>query len=73
MGSFNITLDDGAEKRTYTLNHPGEALEVGPGMWRTLDGFSSGAICLVLASEVYTAADYIRDYDEFLEYKKTTK
>lgn len=70
VGSFNITLDDGAEKRTYTLNRPGEALEVGPGMWRTLDGFSSGAICLVLASEVYTAADYIRDYDEFLEYKK---
>lgn len=69
-GSFNITLDDGKEKHLYTLNRPGEALEVGPGMWRTLDGFSSGAICLVLASEVYTAEDYIRDYDEFLEYKK---
>lgn len=72
-GSFNITLDDGAEKQTYTLSRPGEALQVGPGMWRTLDGFSSGAICLVLASEVYTQEDYIRDYDEFIEYKKQKK
>lgn len=69
-GSFHVTLDDGMEKHTYTLSRPGEALRVTPGMWRTLDGFSSGAVCLVLASDVYTAEDYIRDYDEFLEFKK---
>ena len=68
-GSFTVTLDDGHVKRTFTLNRPYQGLYVVPGIWRTLDDFSSGAVCLVLASEKYDAADYIRDYNEFLEYK----
>lgn len=68
-GSFTVTLDDGHVKRTFTLNRPYQGLYVVPGIWRTLDDFSSGAVCLVLASEKYDADDYIRDYQEFLEYK----
>ena len=68
-GSFTVTLDDGHVKRTFTLNRPYQGLYVVPGIWRTLDDFSSGAVCLVLASEKYDASDYIRDYNEFLEYK----
>ncbi len=69
-GSFHVTLDDGAEKKSYLLNHPYQGLLVETGVWRTLDDFSSGAVCLVLASELYDESDYIRDYDEFLEYVK---
>lgn len=68
-GSFTVTLDDGHVKRTFTLNRPYQGLYVVPEIWRTLDDFSSGAVCLVLASEKYDASDYIRDYNEFLEYK----
>ena len=68
-GSFTVTLDDGNVKRTFTLNRPYQGLYVVPGIWRTLDDFSSGAVCLVLASEGYDEADYIRDYNEFLKYK----
>lgn len=68
-GSFTVTLDDGHVKRTFTLNRPYQGLYVVPGIWRTLDDFSSGAVCMVLASEKYDASDYIRDYQEFLEYK----
>ena len=68
-GSFTVTLDDGHVKRTFTLNRPYQGLYVVPGIWRTLDDFSSGAVCMVLASEKYDASDYIRDYNEFLEYK----
>lgn len=68
-GSFTVTLDDGHVKRTFTLNRPYQGLYVVPGIWRTLDDFSSGAVCLVLASEKYDASDYIRDYNEFLKYK----
>lgn len=68
-GSFTVTLDDGHVKRTFTLNRPYQGLYVVPGIWRTLDDFSSGAVCMVLASERYDADDYIRDYREFLEYK----
>lgn len=68
-GSFTVTLDDGHVKRTFTLNRPYQGLYVVPGIWRTLDDFSSGAVCMVLASEKYDAADYIRDYNEFLRYK----
>ena len=67
-GSFTVTLDDGKVKRTFLLNRPYQALMVVPGIWRTLDDFSSGAVCLVLASECYTEEDYIRDYDEFITY-----
>lgn len=69
-GSFRVTLDDGNVKRTYTLNRPYQGLYVKPGIWRDLDDFSSGAVCLVLASEVYDKEDYIRDYDEFIKYRR---
>lgn len=69
-GSFSVTLDDGKVKRTFLLNRPYQALMVVPGIWRTLDDFSSGSVCLVLASECYTEDDYIRDYNEFLTIKK---
>ncbi len=69
-GSYRVTLDDGKVKRSFMLNRPYQALYVKPGVWRDLDDFSSGAVCLVLASEVYQAEDYIRDYDEFLNYRK---
>lgn len=68
-GSFTVTLDDGMVKRTFLLNRPYQGLLVIPGIWRTLDDFSSGAVCLVLASHVYDESDYIRDYDKFLRYK----
>ena len=69
-GAFTVTLDDGNVRRTFTLNRPYQGLLVKPGMWRTLDDFSSGSVCLVLASEHYDASDYIRDYDEFIAYKQ---
>lgn len=69
-GSFTVTLDDGKNKRRFFLNRPYQGLYVKPGLWRDLDNFSSGAVCLVLASEVYQKEDYIRDYQEFLEYRE---
>lgn len=69
-GSFQVTLDDGHLKRTFFLNRPYEGLIVRPGIWRDLDDFSSGAVCMVLASDVYKKEDYIRDYQEFLDYRK---
>lgn len=69
-GSFTVTLDDGNVKRTFLLNRPYQGLYVVPGIWRTLDDFSSGAVCMVLASEGYTEDDYIRDYNNFIDYKK---
>lgn len=69
-GSFSVTLDDGNVKRTFILNRPYQGLYVVPGIWRTLEDFSSGAVCLVLASHPYDAGDYIRDYDEFIKYKR---
>lgn len=68
-GSFTVTLDDGKVKRTFLLNRPYQALMVVPGIWRTLDDFSSGAVCLVLASECYTEDDYIRDYKNYMDWK----
>lgn len=68
-GSFNVTLDDGHVKRTVTLNRPYQGLYVVPGIWRELDNFSSGSVCLVLASEEYDEADYIRTYEEFQKIK----
>lgn len=67
-GSFDVTLDNGKEKETYHLNHPYEGLLVETGIWRTLEDFSSGAVCLVLASEKFEEEDYIRDYDEYMKY-----
>jgi hypothetical protein len=68
-GSFNVTIDDGKVKRTLTLNRPYHGLLIVPGIWRELDDFSSGSVCLVLASHTYDTEDYIRDYDEFLKMK----
>lgn len=67
-GSFTVTLDDGSRRQTFLLNHPWQGLIIRNNTWRTLDDFSSGAVCLVLASEPYDEADYIRDYDDFLKY-----
>lgn len=64
-GSFNVLLDDGLNKKVVTLNRPDYGLLVVPGIWRELMEFSSGAICLVLASETYDELDYLRSYDEF--------
>lgn len=69
-GSFTVTLDDGKCKRSFFLNRPYQGLYVKPGMWRDLEDFSSGAVCMVLASDVYLKEDYIRDYQEFLEFRK---
>ena len=68
-GSFTVTLDDGKCRRSFFLNRPYQGLYVKPGMWRDLVDFSSGAVCMVLASEVYQKEDYIRDYNEFLEFR----
>ena len=68
-GSFTVTLDDGKCKRSFFLNRPYQGLYVKPGMWRDLEDFSSGAVCMVLASDVYLKEDYIRDYQEFLDFR----
>ena len=72
-GSFTVTLDNGADRQTVLLNHPWQGLLIKPGMWRTLDDFSSGAVCMVLASELYDEDDYIYDYSEFLNYKRCSR
>ena len=69
-GSFRVTLDDGREKCSFFLNRSYQGLLIPPGIWRELDDFSSGAVCMVMASELYDPEDYIRDYEEFLEYSK---
>ena len=68
-GSFDVFLDDGILNKRVTLNRPNKGLIVGPGIWRELDNFSSGAICLVLASEKYDRADYIYSYTDFQNLK----
>lgn len=67
-GSFDVILNDGKEETCITLNKPNLGLLIKPGIWRKLQNFSSGAICLVVASEVYIEEDYIRDFDEFKKY-----
>jgi dTDP-4-dehydrorhamnose 3,5-epimerase-like enzyme len=69
-GSFTVTLDDGKNKKSFNLNRSYYGLLIVPGIWRDLDDFSSGAVCMVLASEVYQPEDYIRDYDDFLAFRK---
>lgn len=68
-GSLHVTLDDGTNKKTFVLDKPWKGLLVAPGLWRDLDDFAGGTVCMVLASEKYEAEDYIRDYTEFLRYK----
>lgn len=68
-GSVSVTLDDGRDKKTFVLDKPWKGLIVVPGLWRDLDNFAGGTVCMVLASEKYESEDYIRDYNEFLKYK----
>lgn len=68
-GSFKVLMDDGNTKKVVSLNRPDYGLLIVPGIWRELFDFSSGAICLVLASQVYDENDYIRDYGSFEKYK----
>jgi hypothetical protein len=68
-GSFDVKLEDGFNSKTLNLNHPYTGLLVTPGIWREIINFSSGSICLVLASELFNEIDYIRDYNVFLKYK----
>ena len=68
-GSFDVVLDDGKEKKRIMLNKPNKGLLINTGIWREIDNFSSGAVCLVLASREFSEEDYIRDYDEFIKFK----
>ena len=68
-GSFTVTLNDGSEKHTFLLNHPYQGLLVNTNVWRTLDDFSSGAVCLVLAEDPFLEEDYIREYEDYLDYQ----
>ncbi|MCI6672467.1 MAG: FdtA/QdtA family cupin domain-containing protein [Prevotella sp.] len=67
-GSFTVTLSDGTQTHTYLLNHPYQGLLVDTDTWRTLNDFSSGAVCLVLAEDAFDEQDYIRDYEAYLAY-----
>ena len=69
-GSFTVTLDDGNCKRSFFLNTPYQGLYVKPGLWRDLVDFSAGAVCMVLASDVYKVDDYIRNYDDFIRFRQ---
>ncbi len=66
-GSFDVTLDDGAEKKKYHLNRSYFGVYIPPMMWRDLDNFSSGAVCMVLASDYFDESDYYRNYDDFVK------
>ena len=69
-GSFEVVLDDGTNKRTVMLNRPFIGLHIPPGVWAAEQGFSSGSICLVLASHKYDESDYVRNYENFLNQRK---
>lgn len=69
-GSFEVVLDDGKEKKSFLLNKPNVGLLIPTGIWRELQNFSSGSVCFVLAQDIFDEADYIREYDEFLDSKK---
>ena len=72
-GCFDVVLDDGKAKRKFTLNRPFQGLLIPTGIWRTLENFSAGSICLVLASHLFDEEDYIREYDDFLRYYSLAK
>ena len=69
-GSFDVLLDNGEEKMSVILNNPKRGILIKSGIWKKIDNFSPGSVCLVLASDVYEESDYIRDYDEFLLFKR---
>ena len=71
-GAFEVELDDGSSKKTILLNRPYNSVHIPPGIWASEKNFSSGAICLVLASDLYNENDYIRNYDEFIKYRNDT-
>ena len=64
-GSFDVVLDNGSTRRSFTLNRPNKGLLIPSGVWRELENFSAGAVCLSLVSDYYDEDDYIRDYNEF--------
>lgn len=66
-GSFDVILDEGGEKKRFHLNRSYQGLYVCPMMWRELDNFSSGSVCMVLASNIYEESDYYRNYNEYLK------
>ena len=70
-GSFDIEINDGVKSKTISLNRSNIGLLVEPGIWRVLNNFSSGSVCLVIASEKYNEADYVRNFDDFLELTKS--
>lgn len=72
-GSFRITLDDGAVRQEYLLRNPRQGLYLTGKVWREIDLFSQGAVCMVLASLPYDEADYLRDYDDFLTYVRSAR
>ncbi|RZJ36274.1 MAG: WxcM-like domain-containing protein [Flavobacterium sp.] len=67
-GSFDVVLNDGSQTKTVTLNKPDKGLLIRSNIWRELENFSSGSVCLVIASEVFNESDYIRDFDQFLDH-----
>lgn len=69
-GSVDVIMDDGVEKKTFHLDRPWKGLLIPSGLWRDLENFSGGAVLMCLASEKYDATDYIRDYEEFLAFKR---
>ena len=69
-GCFTVILDDGVNRQSFVLNRPYKGLLVVPGIWRTLEDFSSGSVCMVLASEHYDEGDYIRNYNDYLMYRQ---
>lgn len=71
-GSFDVGLDDGVSRRTFHLNRPYQALYVCPMIWRDLENFSSGSVCLVLASNTYSEDDYFRDYEAYIEARRAS-
>lgn len=72
-GSFDVILDDGNEKRRFFLNRSYKGLYIAPMIWREINNFSSGSVCLVLASDIYREDDYIRNYEEFIKLLKLNK
>jgi len=72
-GSFEVTLNDGKESKKFYLNHPYYGLLIVPGIWRELQNFSSGSICLVLASDKYYEDDYLRHYKDYLNFIRNGK
>lgn len=69
-GSFEVHLDNGKQKISVALNKPNKGLLIMPGTWREIDNFSSGSVCLVLASQTFEESDYIREFDKFLVFKR---